>query len=330
MKFRLMLLTGTAGLLAAGAGAQDAPLKFGYINKMGDHPWFVSEVEGARAAAAELGVELLVQDVQFDANAAINAFDTMVGDGVKGIAIVVPDQSLGPVIGRMAAEAEIALVAVDDNIYDESGDQLPYVGIDTYTLGLQVGEELARLYAAEGWDAPDHTVGILSVEDRKVETCMNRNNGAQDAFLKAVPTFTADGIIRVPYDGTMVSAIDAVTTTLTANPQIDHWIVWSCNDDGVLGTSRALENAGGYDPATQMMGVGIDGSRVCEAFGPGNPIGYRGTLWLNSYNHGYAAIKALHENVVNGTPLPDPAFQPAELITLDNFADYAQRLGCST
>ena len=66
-------------------------MKFGYINKMGDHPWFVREVQGAKDKAAELGVDLLVQDVQFDANLAVTTFDTYVGDGVKGIAVVVPD-----------------------------------------------------------------------------------------------------------------------------------------------------------------------------------------------------------------------------------------------
>ena len=44
--------------MAGSAGAQDK-LKLGYINKMGDHPWFVSEVEGAKAKAEELGVTVL-------------------------------------------------------------------------------------------------------------------------------------------------------------------------------------------------------------------------------------------------------------------------------
>ncbi|MGF1627100.1 MAG: arabinose ABC transporter substrate-binding protein, partial [Alphaproteobacteria bacterium] len=83
-------LLATAGL-AGGAAAQDDELKFGYINKMGDHPWFVSEVNGARERAMELGAELMHQDVQFDADLTITAFDTMVADGVAGIAIVVPD-----------------------------------------------------------------------------------------------------------------------------------------------------------------------------------------------------------------------------------------------
>ncbi|TIU76447.1 MAG: arabinose ABC transporter substrate-binding protein, partial [Mesorhizobium sp.] len=89
--------TAAVALTVHGAGAQDK-MKFGYINKMGDHPWFVREVKGAKDKATELGVDLLVQDVQFDANLAVTTFDTYVGDGVKGIAVVVPDRSLGPVV----------------------------------------------------------------------------------------------------------------------------------------------------------------------------------------------------------------------------------------
>ncbi len=34
------------GAITGAASAQD--IKLGYINKMGDHPWFVSEVQGPR------------------------------------------------------------------------------------------------------------------------------------------------------------------------------------------------------------------------------------------------------------------------------------------
>ncbi len=80
------------------------PIKLGYINKMGEHPWFVAEVAGAKAEAAKLGVPISTQDVQFNADLALTTFDTMVGDGVKGIAIVVPDRALGPVVAEKAAQ----------------------------------------------------------------------------------------------------------------------------------------------------------------------------------------------------------------------------------
>ena len=91
---------------------------------MGDHPWFVAEVAGAKAEAEGAGPPSS-QDVQFDANLTVTTFDTMVGDGVKGIAIVVPDKGLGPVVAEKAKNAGIKLIAVDDDIYSTTGRRCP-------------------------------------------------------------------------------------------------------------------------------------------------------------------------------------------------------------
>ena len=93
---------GLAAAIAVSTPTKADDVKMGYINKMGEHPWFVSEVAGAKAEAGKLGVNLMTQDVQFDANLALTTFDTMVGDGVKAIAIVVPDKALGPVVAEKA------------------------------------------------------------------------------------------------------------------------------------------------------------------------------------------------------------------------------------
>ena len=125
-------------------------VKMGYINKMGEHPWFVAEVGGAKAEAAKLGVNLMTQDVQFNADLALTTFDTMVGDGVKAIAIVVPDKALGPVVAEKAAKAGIRLIAVDDDIYTADKKMVPYIGMNAEAIGHQVGAEEARLYKAHG------------------------------------------------------------------------------------------------------------------------------------------------------------------------------------
>ena len=311
-----------AGLAWTGAAGAD-DIKIGYINKMGDHPWFVAEVAGAKKAAEEAGATFVSQDVQFDANLTVTTFDTMVGDGVKGIAIVVPDKALGPVIAQKAKAAGIPLVAVDDDIYYEDGSQVPYVGMNAFNIGVRVGEELAALYKSDGWAGKE--VRIASIEDRKADTCMQRNKGAEEAFLKAVPDFSPDHIVRVAYDNTMVNAIDVMTTTLTANPTVTNWIFYSCNDDGVIGAARALENAG-YT-ADQGMGIGIDGSRACDAFGSGKPSAFRGTMWLNSANHGALAVKLLLASIKDKSALPVQSFTDPEYITAANFAsDYKAKL----
>src|SRR5690606_26521033 len=149
---------------------------------------------------------------------------TMIGDGIDGLAIVVPDRALGPVVSDMAAEAGIPIVAVDDDITFSSGDPVPYVGLDAYSIGLQVGAEIARIYEAEGWGEDVGAVRVASLEDQKADTCMRRNQGAEDGFLAALPDFPEDQILSVPYDNTMVNAIDVMSTTLTAHPTVDRWI----------------------------------------------------------------------------------------------------------
>jgi L-arabinose transport system substrate-binding protein len=315
-----VLLLGTAAV----ALAADAPVKIGYINKMGEHPWFVAEVGGAKAEDEKLGVTYLNQDVQFNADLAITTFDTMIGDGVKGIAIVVPDKALGPVVAEKAKKAGIPLVAVDDDIYFQDGTQVPYVGMNSRNIGHAVGEELAKLYKSEGWDKK--SVMIASIEDRRADTCMERNRGAEEAFLAAVPGFDKSKIVRVPYENTMVSSIDVMTTTYTAHPEVDHWIFYSCNDDGVLGAARAMENQG-MKP-DQGMGIGIDGSRACDAFGSGKPSAFRGTMWLNPAKEGATAVQLLYAAVTEKKPLPTHTYTDPVFITAATFDQYKAKL-CS-
>jgi L-arabinose transport system substrate-binding protein len=311
-----------AGALATSAVAED-PIKMGYINKMGEHPWFVAEVGGAKSEASSLGVNLMTQDVQFNADLALTTFDTMVGDGVKAIAIVVPDKALGPVVADKAKKAGIQLIAVDDDIYTTDKKMVPYIGMNAEQIGRQVGAEEARLYKKMGWDKFDD-VRIGSIEDQKADTCMRRNKGAEMAFFEAVPNFDKKNIIHIPYDNPMESAIANVTTTLTAHPEAKHWIFYSCNDDGVLGGVRATENQG-ISP-DDVIGVGIDGSRSCGLFGEGKPSGFRGSMYIDSAKEGATAIKLLYAAVKEGKALPEATYVDAELINLDTFPKFKDKL----
>jgi L-arabinose transport system substrate-binding protein len=308
--------------LTASALADDM-VKMGYINKMGEHPWFVSEVGGAKTEASKLGVTLMTQDVQFNADLTLTTFDTMVGDGVKAIAIVVPDKALGPVVAEKAKKAGIQLIAVDDDIYTQDKKMVPYIGMNADAIGRQVGAEEARLYKANGWEKFTD-VRIGSIEDQKADTCMRRNRGAEAAFLEAVPNFDKSNIIRIPYDNPMESAIENVTTTLTAHPEAKHWVFYSCNDDGVLGGVRATENQG--IPSENVIGVGIDGSRSCGVFGEGKPSGFRGSMYIDSAKEGATAVQLLYAAVKENKPLPEVTYVTADLITLDTFPKFKDKL----
>ena len=130
--------------------------------------------------------------------------------------------------------------------------------------------------------------------------------------------------MRIPYDNTMASAIDAVTTTLTANPAAQHWIFYSCNDDGVLGAVRATENQG-LKP-DQVIGIGIDGSRSCSVFGTGQPSRFRGTMYIDSRKEGETAVQLLTASIKDNKPLPNITYVSADLISDANWNNFKDKL----
>ena len=310
-----------AAAIAGSARAEE--IKLGYINKMGEHPWFVAEVGGAKAEAGKLGVKLSTQDVQFNADLTLTTLDAMIGDGAKGVAIVVPDRALGPRVVEKAEKAGVKLIAVDDDIKGPNDSPVPYIGMNASEIGAQVGQEEARIYKELKWDQLKD-VYLGAIEDHKADTCMRRTAGAEAAFLAAVPGFDRSHIVRIPYDNTMANAIDVVTTTLTARPDAQHWVFYSCNDDGVLGAVRATENQG-LKP-DQVIGVGIDGSRSCSVFGAGTPSGFRGTMYIDSAKEGATAVRLLHESINQNKPLPLVTYVSADLVGASNWAQFKDKL----
>ncbi len=257
--------------------AKSDKVSIAYLNKMGDNPWFVEEVAGAKAVADKLGVEFFNQDLQFDSNLAMTAMDTYIGKGISGIIIVVPDTKIGPAVIEKAQKAGIPIIAVDDTILDASGKSAPFVGFDAASAGLKVGELIADYYKQEGWDKLSGAkIKAVSVEDQDLEVCNLRTDGATKK-LKELGILKDADIIHLPYDNTANSGMDAMAPVITANPDVTNWLLYSCNDDGVLGAWRALQNSG--VDAKNVIGVGINGQLAAEEFKKGEPTGLRASSW---------------------------------------------------
>jgi len=294
-------------------------ISIAYINKMGDNPWFVEEVAGAQSRAEELGVEFFNQDVQFDSDMAMTALDTYIGQGISGIIIVVPDTKIGPAVIEKAQNAGIPLIAVDDNILDSDGNAAPFVGFDAASAGTDVGELISQFYEEEGWaENSDMVLKAVSVEDQDLEVCNLRTDNAQVVLLES-GIVTEDQIIHLPYDNTAPGAMDAMAPVITANPDVTHWLLFSCNDDGVLGAWRALENDG--VSAENVIGVGINGQLAAEEFKKGVPTGLRASLMAMAATHGATAVQQIYDNLTAGAEIPEINFVPASVMTPENWAE---------
>ena len=296
--------------LATARAAGDGPLTIAYIQKQGDQQYFVDEASGARDEAKVLGnVKVDVVNVQMDANAAISAMNVMVGQKVNAIAIVVPDQQIGPQVIDMASGPRIPLVSSDDPIKSGTGQPAAFVGFDGYQMGYKVGQAAGELYKTAGW-APGST-RVAAAYEEQLSVCADRENGEEAGFKAAagsVPT-----IIKIGTDNSVVDAQNRTSAVVTANPQIKHWVVWGCNDENETGAVTALANAG--IPVDGIIGVGLGAYLTCKDWQAGQPSGNKAALFISGHDVGSAAVKVLVDSIRNKTPLPAKTIATTTIVT---------------
>ena len=291
-------------------------LLFVAINKSADQQYFIDLQNSFIEASEGLGAQAQKFDAKLDPSLGVSLVNDAISAGAQGIAITVPDQTIGPAIAQAARDAGVVLIATDDGIVDENGDPVPFVGFDGKDMGKKVGEAAAELLTESGWlDDADKKVGVLSVEVQTLSVCNDRTDNEKAAVIAAgVPE---DQIFPVPYTGEALSAQDAAGPIITANPDITNWIVFGCNDEGVLGTLNALATAG-YAPE-DIIGVGLGAYEACKFWAADQPSGFKAGLFISGQDVGNTAATVLYDAVVNGVEPPEQSFAPTTIVDASNY-----------
>ncbi|UPH70263.1 substrate-binding domain-containing protein [Abyssibius alkaniclasticus] len=304
----------SASMLAGGASAQENLIIA--IYKSGTQQYFIDQAEGFMSAAEELGYEARVINVETDSNLAISAVSDAIAAGARGIAITAPDQALGPAVSTAAAEAGVLMIATDDPLEDASGNALPFAGFDGVAMGTRVGERAGALLAESGW-LEGESYAIMSVEVQTLSVCNDRTNAAIDQIVAAGGS--ADNVVPVAYDGTADLALSAAGPVITANPGVDNWVVVGCNDEGVLGATNALRNAG-FD-AANVIAVGLGAYEACRPWAAGIDTGFKAALYISGVDVGDAAARALINAIETGEPLPPMTVANTTIVDPSTYAD---------
>ena len=130
---------------------------------------------------------------KLDPNLGVSLVNDAISAGAKGIAITVPDQTIGPAIAKAAKDAGVVLIATDDGIKDADGKPVPFVGFDGKDMGKKVGEAAANLLTDSGWlKDTAKKVGVLSVEVQTLSVCNDRTDNEKAAIKAAGVTGRAD------------------------------------------------------------------------------------------------------------------------------------------
>ncbi|MFJ9770797.1 substrate-binding domain-containing protein [Kitasatospora sp. NPDC101157] len=300
-----------------------------YLQKQGDQQYFVDEAAGARAKAAELGVDLKVVDLGNDANRTVSEVQSAIAQKSNGLIVVVPDPAVGPQVAQSAKDAKIALLTSDDQICTTGPDPascaksglVPRIGFSGEQMGGEVGKRAAEEFRKAGWNAAD--TRTVSAWKQDVTVCGDRVKAAKAAFAAGAGAAVRN--LDVATDNTPTGAQDKVAATVTANPGVKHWVVWGCNDENVQGGVTALENAG--IGANDIIGVGLGAYLACKDWGSGKPSGMKAALFINGKDVGALAVQTMVDRLRNGKDFPAEAFAPTKMVDASNWQ--SSGVGCS-
>ncbi len=295
-------------------GTKSGNITIAYLQKQGDQQYFVDEAAGAKAEAAKLGnVTVSVVNLGTDSNKAISALNTEVGQAVDGIAIVVPDQRIGPQVIGAAQDAGIPLVASDDPISSADSKAAPFVGFDSVKMGTAVGTKAGQLVKQAGWTAAD--TKVLAVYQQDLSDCQQREQGEESGF-KSSAGMTLP-IVKVGTDNSVVDAQNKTGAVITANQNVKHWVVWGCNDESETGAVTALQNQN-VSP-NNIIGVGLGAYLTCKDWKAGQKTGNKAALYIGGRAVGATAVRVLVDNIRGGKPLPAKSIAQTAMVDASNY-----------
>lgn len=320
--FFVPLLVSGCNKAAPGGAEGGKDIRLGYLVKQPEEKWFQNEWAFAQKAADQYGFTLYKIGAE-DGEKVLSAIDNLASNGAQGFVICTPDVKLGPAIVAKAKAENMKVYSVDDQFVGPDGQfmDVPYMGISARKIGEKVGEALYDEFKKRGWSAEDTAAMALTFDE--LNTVKERTDGASEALVKA--GFPANRIFRTAERKMDVpNAMDAAQVALTQHPGVKNWLVFSTNDESVIGAVRALEERG-YG-ADRVVGVGIGGSSFQEFEKP-EPTGFFATVMISPRRHGFEATEYLYKWVKDGTEPPKDIRTEGILVHRDDYKELARQEG---
>jgi fructose transport system substrate-binding protein len=261
MKSKLIGTLTSLGILAAAtlAGpAQAEDVIVGLITKTNTNPFFVKMREGAEAKAKELGVELRTYAGKYDGDneAQIEAIESLVAAGAKGILITPSDPAGLTETVRRARDAGLLVIALDTPFDPPETADATFA-----TDNFKAGELIGQWAAAKMDNLADAKIATLDLSEAQITVDVLRNQGFLQGFGVDVKNvnkmYDEDDPRLVGGDVTLGSeegGRTAIEGLLQKDPGIN--VIHTINEPAAAGAYEGLKSFGLAD---QVLIVSVDG-----------------------------------------------------------------------
>jgi fructose transport system substrate-binding protein len=243
--------------MSGGAFAQDVSACL--ITKTDTNPFFVKMKEGATAKAEELGVELKSFAGKFDGDneTQVQAIETCILDGAKGILLTPSDTSSIVSSVQKARDAGLVVIALDTPL-DPIDSADATFATDNYKAGVLIGQWAAGQL---GEAAADAKVGFLNISISQPTVGVLRNQGFMEGFgidRKDPTKWGGEDDPRIVgqdvTEGSEPGGRTAMENLLAMDPEIN--VVYTINEPAAAGAYEALKAIGREN---DVLIVSVDG-----------------------------------------------------------------------
>lgn len=298
-------------------------VRIGFLVKMPEETWFQNEWKFAQKAADKYGFDLIKIGTP-DGEKVLSAIDNIAVQGAQGFVICTPDVRLGPAIVAKAKAANMKVFSVDDQFVGPDGKfmDVPYMGISARAIGEKVGKALYDEFKKRNWPIEETAACCVTFEE--LNTAKERTDGAIAALTAA--GFPAEKIYKTSEKTTDTEgSFNAAGALLTQHPEVKRWLVFSMNDEGVMGAVRAIEGRG--FTADNIIGIGIGGSTCLVEFKREKPSGFFATCLISPLRHGYETSELMYKWIAEGVEPPKDTRTEGIIITRENYEQVMKEQG---
>ncbi len=259
LKGGLLAAAAMAALTAAPAFAQDVGACL--ITKTASNPFFVKMKEGAQAKADELGVKLtaLAGREEGDNEGQVQAMESCIADGVKGILLVPTDSAAIVDTVKKARDAGILVIALDTPL-----DPIDAADATFATDNFKAGELIGAWAKAQlGDGAADAHIAYLDLLPAQPTVDVLRDQGFMQGFGIDLgdPKRIGDesdprNVCHDVTSGNAQGGRQAMENCLQKDPTIN--VVYTINEPAAAGAYEALKAVG----MRERRAAGLDRRRL--------------------------------------------------------------------
>jgi len=297
-----------------------------YLSYSMDIGWCIQVADAFHELGRRHNMTIHIADGQFNPETQFNQLEQYIAMGVDIIAVMLVDPGSAQAVADRCREAGILLLGETAAMRDTAGLlTAPCNWLHGYDVGVKQTQWIVDNHTRLGFDLSDTSkVGYIYMTDLMFLEMAARVEGAEEVWFKSFPNFPRNQMYIADRSAelsasNMEAGYNQTAAILTANPQIEIWIINSFQEDYASGACRAVEDLGLVD---KTLLVSAGGENVIPEWDAGLTKPWFAACYFTGMDSAEIVVGAIEKILRQGVAPEDvyPNKEPGEKYGFDTFS----------